>query len=219
VVDNNLFLSPASVLGMSEGGAYVYNLFAGWITNQPEPGRKTPWHRAHSTTVAGLAPIRGGDDRFYGNIFVGSGQPDPSVIKTNLQELRWISSHGLWGYDGRKLPVWAGDNLFCNGAEPGATETNALVLGATDLQLRLASEGDHWFLQLNLPANLKALPGRRITSARLGRAATPGLAYENPDGSALRFDFDYFGNRRSRSHPVPGPFEQIWAGQQTLQVW
>jgi alpha-L-arabinofuranosidase len=64
MVDNNLFLSPTSLLDMSQGGAYAHNLFAGKITNRPEPDRETPYHPAHSTTVAGLAVTTGGDHRF-----------------------------------------------------------------------------------------------------------------------------------------------------------
>jgi hypothetical protein len=36
LVDNNIFLSRTALLDMSEGGAYVHNLFTGKITNRPE---------------------------------------------------------------------------------------------------------------------------------------------------------------------------------------
>ncbi|MBM4093190.1 MAG: carbohydrate-binding protein [Planctomycetes bacterium] len=112
VVDNNLFLSPVSLLDMSQGGAYVHNLFGGKLTNRPEPGRETPYHPARSTTVAGLATTTGGDNRFFNNLFVGDGQPLTTEQKGNLAELRWISSHGLWGYDGRKFPLHTGGNVY-----------------------------------------------------------------------------------------------------------
>jgi hypothetical protein len=121
VVDNNLFLSPTSVLDMSEGGAYAHNLFAGKITNRPEPSRETPFHPAHSTKVAGLATTKGGDDRFYNNIFIGTGALSTAAQKGNLKELRWISSHGLWGYDGRELPLQTGGNVYLHGAAPTPT--------------------------------------------------------------------------------------------------
>ncbi|MFN0170026.1 MAG: right-handed parallel beta-helix repeat-containing protein, partial [Bryobacteraceae bacterium] len=41
LVDNNLFLSPLSLLDMSEGGAYVHNLMTGRIVSRPEPRRST----------------------------------------------------------------------------------------------------------------------------------------------------------------------------------
>ena len=118
MVDNNLFLSAVSLLDMSEGGAYAHNLFAGKITNRPEPSRDTPYHPAHSTTVAGLVKTTGGDDRFYNNLFVGDGQTLTPERRGNVKELRWISGFGLWGYDGRELPLYTGGNVYYNGAEP-----------------------------------------------------------------------------------------------------
>jgi hypothetical protein len=36
LVDNNLFLSGRSLFDMSQGGAYVHNLFAGQVVPRPE---------------------------------------------------------------------------------------------------------------------------------------------------------------------------------------
>ncbi len=69
LVDNNLFLSTGrSVLDLSQGGAFVHNLFAGDIECRPNR-RQTPYHKAHSIEVAGLHDIAGGDNRFFNNIF------------------------------------------------------------------------------------------------------------------------------------------------------
>jgi hypothetical protein len=74
LVDNNLFLSGISLFDMSEGGAYVHNLMTRKIVSFPERGRSTPYHQAHSTALAGLKNITGGDNRFYNNILVsGTG--------------------------------------------------------------------------------------------------------------------------------------------------
>jgi hypothetical protein len=72
VVDNNLFLSGVSLRDWSEGGAYVHNVIAGQIISRPEPRRSTPYHKAHSTELAGLAKTTGGDDRFYNNLFTSA---------------------------------------------------------------------------------------------------------------------------------------------------
>ena len=71
LVDNNLFLSPTTLSDVSEGGAYVHNLIAGRIVVDPLRRPQTPFHKPHSTELAGLRNIVGGDDRFYNNIFVG----------------------------------------------------------------------------------------------------------------------------------------------------
>ena len=219
LVDNNLFLSSGNLLDMSEGGAYVHNLFAGKITNRPEPSRETPFHPAHSTTVAGLVTIKGGDDRYYNNMFVGNGEPLTSERKGNLKELRWISSFGLWGYDGREQSLQTGGNVYYRRAEPYAREAGPIVQAGTDPKLKLVQEGDGFMLQIGPGAELKKGGTALVTTDTLGRAKTPGLAYENPDGSEFKINTDYFGKRRSTTKPTPGPFENPGEGELKLKVW
>ncbi len=69
-VDHNLFLSPVSFRNLSQGGAFVHNLFAGRIVINPDRGRMTPYHFPHETAVAGYTNIIGGDDRYYQNVFL-----------------------------------------------------------------------------------------------------------------------------------------------------
>lgn len=71
MVDHNLFLSLMNFRSLSQGGAFIHNLFAGRFLIQPELNRYTPYHIPHSTAVAGYANFSGGDDRFYLNIFIG----------------------------------------------------------------------------------------------------------------------------------------------------
>jgi alpha-N-arabinofuranosidase len=51
LVDNNIFLSRISLNSRSRGGAYVHNLFAGQMHPFAYDGRKTPFHKPHSTEV------------------------------------------------------------------------------------------------------------------------------------------------------------------------
>ena len=219
VVDNNVFLSPTSVLDMSEGGAYVHNLFAGRINNRPEPGRETPYHPAHSTTVAGLVSIKGGDDRFLNNIFVGNGEWLTDERKGNLKELRWISGFGLWGYDGRELPLQVSGNVYYHGAQPYGKESDAVVLADINPQVKLVQKGDRFALEISLGPELQRASTKRVTTAVLGKAKIPGLAYENADGSPLKVDTDYFGRKRSAARPTPGPFETRGSSPHTFEVW
>jgi alpha-N-arabinofuranosidase len=39
------------------------------------------------------------------------------------------------------------------------------------------------------------------------KAIIPGLAFENPNGSPIRIETDYFGRKRNIVNPSPGPFE------------
>jgi alpha-L-arabinofuranosidase len=219
LVDNNLFLSATSVLDMSQGGAYAHNLFAGKITNRPEPDRETPYHPPHSTVVAGLSVTTGGDNRFVNNLFVGNGEPPSPDQTSQLEEIRWISSYGLWGYNGRELPLLTGGNVYFHHAQPYAAECRPLLLSDQDPGVRLTEEDGHVILQLTLGQTLRKAETRRVTTERLGTAQISGLPYLNRDGSPLMLDTDYFGKRRSKSQPIPGPFEKVGAGPVALRVW
>ena len=71
VVDHNILASPVSIESFSQGGAYVGNLVCGTLGLIRVMDRATPYHRPHSTQVAGYAVIYGADDRWIGNVFAG----------------------------------------------------------------------------------------------------------------------------------------------------
>jgi alpha-N-arabinofuranosidase len=50
-------------------------------------------------------------------------------------------------------------------------------------------------------------------------AVIPNLPYENTDGSLLKIDTDYFGNKRNTINPSPGPFEIKQSGKQKIKLW
>ncbi|MFD0867229.1 right-handed parallel beta-helix repeat-containing protein, partial [Tessaracoccus lubricantis] len=139
VVDHNVFASPASLESFSQGGAYVGNLFLGSLRIEPVPDRATPYHRPHSTRVAGYAVIVGGDDRYVGNVFAGDEAREN--YRVELPEIATVG-HGLSVYDGHpasfekfmelttsrsgdhrrfagiKQPVMARDNVYLGAARP-----------------------------------------------------------------------------------------------------
>ena len=198
LVDNNIFLSRMGILVNSQGAAYVHNLIAGQVRVIVGEGRQTPYLKAHSTEVAGLAPNPSGDERFYNNIFINGG---------------------LAGYDRAKLPVFMEGNLFLNGAKPSKHEQSPFVQTDFNPGLKLIEEDEGVHLQLTTQAN-KTLKTRLVTTELLGRAAIPDLPYENSDGSSLTVDTDYFGNKRKSSNPSAGPFESLEVGKLTLiKIW
>jgi hypothetical protein len=217
VVDNNLFLSGTSLLDMSEGGTYAHNLFTGKIVTRPELSRSTPYHPAHSTIVAGLSDIQGGDDRFFNNIFVGNGAPDTQPPADESRETQWRSGFGLWIYGHRRFPLQTGGNVFCNGAAPYAQETDCVTQTNATAKPKLIQEGHSFLLELGLGPELNRASTKLVNTALLGNARVPGLPYENPDGSPLKLDTDYSGKKRSKTHPAPGPFETIQPA--SIKMW
>ncbi len=200
LVDNNLFLSLKSLWDVSQGGAYVHNLMLGRIVFQPDLTRSLPFHKAHSTEVAGLRNMQGGDDRFYNNILVKPA--------------------GLVGYNKAALPVQMGGNLFLQGAKPSKYEQAPLVRPNFDPGIKLIEKPDGVYLEIKLDKAWAEQQTRPlVTTDLLGKAKIPNLSYEHPDGSPIRINTDYFGKKRDPSNPFPGPFELREGGKQVLKVW
>ncbi len=219
LVDNNIFLSPTSLLDMSQGGAYAHNLFAGRIVSTEEPGRETPYHPAHTTAVAGLRTIKGGDNRFYNNLFVGAGGAVPAEAARAGDRHRRAAGYGLRVYDQREQPLQTGGNVYRNGALPYAKEPpTAAAAGSADPGIRLVADGARLRLSVTLDPPLPKTGTALVTTALLGKAVIPGLPYENADGSPLQVDTDYFGRPRDGKQPTPGPFENPGTGALTLDV-
>ncbi len=202
LVDNNIFLSNVSLSDMSEGGAYVHNLMAGRIVSRPEPSRSTPYHKAHSTALAGLATTTGGDNRFYNNVIIGGE-----------------AGSGLSVYDKREFPLYTGGNVYFAGARPYSKEPAPLTFPAVHPNPAIVEQGESVYLQLATRPALEAVSTERITTELLGKSKVPGLAYENADGTPLVIDTDYFGKKRKDAKPSPGPFEDALQGETRLKVW
>jgi alpha-N-arabinofuranosidase len=218
VVDNNIFLSAVNLLDWSQGGAYAHNLFTGKLVSRPELRRETPFHPAHSTKVAGLANIKGGDDRFYNNIFVGAGAT-PATAPAGKADWRGKETgYGLWVYDNREFPLQTGGNVYLNGARPSGKETNPLMLSET-FDCKLIEAAGEPQLHLPLPASLPKAATKFVTTEMLGKAKIPGVPYMNPDGSPLKIDGDYLGKKRSKPTPTAGPFENPRQGSVALKIW
>ena len=200
VVDNNLFLSQTALLTLSQGGAFVHNLIAGAIHVNPFDGRLTPFHKAHSTELAGMHDNPSGDDRYYNNLL---------VQRVDLSK-----------YDSAKMPVWMEGNLFLKGAKPSKHEVNPFINADFDPAIQLVEKPDGFYLELNLDKSCASQGARRsITTELLGKASIPNLPYERPDGSPLRIDTDYLGKARNPANPVAGPFEMPTEGKLQLKVW
>ncbi|MCP4645942.1 MAG: xylosidase, partial [bacterium] len=161
LVDNNILLSGNGILVNSQGAAYVHNLIAGRVHVLVGERRLTPHLEAHATDVAGLAPNPSGDERYYNNIFVNGG---------------------LAAYDNTTLPVFMDGNLFLNGAQPCKHETNAFVLPKIDLGLKLEEKSDGRYLQMKSRKTWADRERPLVTTEMLGRAKTPNLPYEDPEG-------------------------------------
>ena len=199
----------------------------------PSP-RYTPYHVPHRTEVAGFMTIQHGDARFYNNIFVQ--QPVDEEYVAHAKECgtekqynficgtkpydgyptakAYFEQFGPWNIEDESskdkfydhMPVYTGGNVYFNGAEPCDSEEGAYVDETDHVMLKLISEDGHMKLETNLYDFLPASKNETISTAVLGEAFEPEEKFENPDGSPITFNQDYFGDHRA-VNPVSGPFE------------
>lgn len=214
LADNNIFLSPLSVQDWSEGGAYVHNFFGGRMVSRPEPNRWTPYHRAHSTALAGVTLTHGGDNRFYHNIFVGG----PAADAADNPRTGSISGYGLWVYDTRKFPTYAGGNVYLNGARPYSKENGATALPGAKPDPRVAEEGGRVFLEIRLEPGIPAGQAVAVTTRLLGKTEVAELPYHDTGGKEIGIGTDYFGKPVTDSTRSAGPFGSQ-RGDLRLRVW
>ena len=208
--------------------------------------RYTPYHVPHGTQVVGFMSFLHGDDRFYNNIFVQkplrdsikalearkADEPDEwddYNFKVGSQVFNDYPVYEEWikqfeGYQNiyapnndryyGHLPVYEGGNVYFGGATPSVHETDALVVdGPVDVAVEQRADG--LYLKTNLFEQLQAHQGI-ITTATLGEAFEPEQRYENPDGTPITFDQDYFGHARVGVKTVAGPFARVAEADQKL---
>ena len=106
----------------------------------------------------------------------------------------------------RTLPVWTGGNYYFNGALPCDQEEAYTEDRQHAIELKLTEENGVWKLCTNLKDYIEEGQADMINSETLGMAFEPEQRYENPDGTDIVFNEDYFG--RSQEAVTAGPFAQ-----------
>lgn len=203
IVDNNIMLSSKSFAENTDGGALLHNIITGGIKPMDDQ-RYTPYHLNHSTQVKGFRTITEGDHRFYNNIFVGGTNKD--------------MKYGMIAFDKSQWPIYAADNIFCNGAKPMTDKEQGWTEDAVNPNLRLEEVGEEVYLVSDVSlSELAGFKGKKIDAAQLGITKLSGLPFENQDGTPFVSDKDCFGVSRA-ANPVVGPFESL-SGTTRIKVW
>ncbi len=219
MVDHNFFLSESglSIQDASEGGAYIHNLFAGKNKRFNVPNRVTPYHRAHSTKVMCLRNIRGGDNRFYNNLFIQTSD-DPQESYTDRTGQHISIGYGLRGYDEAEFPSFAGGNVFYNGAPPGSTGEEGAVTSDFKPVLEIEELEGRVVLRVKIDGSAEKAATQLVTTALLGSTLVSEAPYDQKDGKAYRIDTDFLHKKRA-DRPSPGPFESVGEGWNEWIIW
>ena len=208
------------------------------VNDQREP-RYTPYHIRHRTEVAGFMTILHGDDRIYNNIFLQKypvdeekkdhASPENSVVGTACFDIfpsyeEWIANFkmdeepdmgALATYHFGHLPVWLAGNAYFNGADVCKHEKDALIDTENTATADVVEKDGKYYLDTNIYSLLGDFKNGILNSDILGKAFEPEQRFENPDGSEIIFDKDYFDNNRGLS-TIPGPFADEEAAKAVL---
>ena len=107
------------------------------------------------------------------------------------------------------LPVWCRGNVYFNGAKAWEHETDCLVDAEHPVSVEVTvGEDGRPRLETNLYDVLDDFRAGMVDSDVLGRAFEPEQRFENPDGTRIVFDRDYFGAHRGVA-VVPGPLAGV----------
>ena len=220
LVSNNIFLSEKKNLWiLSSGIAFVHNIIAGIIDVNPYDKRQSPYHKPHSTFIEGLHDNPGGDIRFINNLFVKSANAKQSLKPTLPVTFDGnVFTKGSVRYSNEGISKSAEKNIENNKTQV-VIEKNTLDKSDFDAKTVLTAEKDGIYLEINLDKSWLKQKRNMVTSELLGKVIIPDLPFENPDGTKVVIDTDYFGKKRNLQNPSPGPFEISDSGIQKIKVW
>lgn len=198
--------------------------------------RYTPYHVPHRTEIAGFMTILHGDMRFYNNIFIQKEmRPALKQMMDGMKDNEWTDGNLIAGtisyedyptleeykaqFEGycgmgsepsdryyNPLPVWAEGNVYFNGAKPMSKE-KAFVDETNKVFVSVEETDEGFVLKTNVYDHMPQMQGEVITTDVLGMAFEPEQKFENPDGSPIVFDEDYFGKAHG-DKPLAGPFAE-----------
>lgn len=105
------------------------------------------------------------------------------------------------------IPVQIKGNAYFGGAVGCSHEPSAKVCERAGITVAFSEKKDKVTICIE-DAELLGGEGSELLSAdALGQTYHAEMAYENPDGSNIVFDTDFFGNKRPTGNVTPGPFE------------
>ena len=244
LVDNNVMLSPNAFLEWGQGAAFVHNIVSGYITFHPVTERYTPYHAPHSTKIVGVMNFPGGDDRYYNNIFtiapdsdlkdkdagtsvyderppyyegiyqdMMSRNPQNEKLKSFIEQMAAGNSQPARF----NLAMRVGSNLYYDGVKHYAYEDDA-VSSNLGTQIALEKQADKIVLKIRVDDAINRVKTPVVDTDFLGKTYYSNGYYENPDGTPLTVDHDFFGAPRG-SNPKVGPFENLKPGMNEFTVW
>lgn len=228
LIDNNLFMDNYAFDNFAQGGAYVNNLFCGFMFNKTVLKRSTPYHLPHATDIMGSAIVYGFDDRWYQNIFIGRNEEGksygtavyneaPVTMEEYIERVRGLGYGDVEKYEKVRQPVYINRNVYLNGAEGFDREQCKLVDGK-QYKAEIVTDDSGVYFEIELPTSIFDVKCVPLSTEALGETRITEQKYENHDGTAILLDKDILGNVMS-ADSVAGPVFTLKPGKNKVKIW
>lgn len=187
--------------------------------------------------------IHGGDDRYIGNLFLGSDAAETKAgphqkaarrsrtarsampatrpsFEEYLDRIRERPPVDHQRFLGVEQPVYIRENVYAAGASPFESERDQLVLGDAGVSVAIVDEGDEVYLETQLPDEFSLARVGVVTGLNLERVRFVDADYEERDGSPAVVDVDLLDVRKTSGQTYPaGPIAALAAGASRVRVW
>ncbi|MDW8543482.1 right-handed parallel beta-helix repeat-containing protein [Staphylococcus sp. KG4-3] len=227
IVDNNILTADYALDNHAQGGAYVNNIINGEIVHRLMLDRATPYHVPHSTLIAGFAPVYGGDDRFYNNIFIGQeGIPNVGTeiyngYNTSLSEFKEAVAKEEGDHESFhkiKQPVYIEDNAYFNKADQFNREDRNFIDESVNPDLSIVEEGNDVYLNISVPESFIEFKGQVYDTETLPKVRIVDADFEDENGNSLTLNTDLNDDLREHESMI-GPLQTLTAGNNKVKIW
>ena len=227
IVDNNILTADYALDNHAQGGAYVNNIINGEIVHRLMLDRATPYHVPHSTLIAGFAPVYGGDDRFYNNIFIGQeGIPNVGTeiynfYTTSLSEFKEAVAKEEGDHESFhkiKQPVYIEDNAYFNKANQFNRENRNFINESVDPDLSIVEEGNDVYLNISVPESFIEFKGKVYDTETLPKVRIVDADFEDENGNSLTLNTDLNDDLRENESMI-GPLQTLTTGNNKVKIW
>lgn len=227
IVDNNILTADYALDNHAQGGAYVNNIINGEIVHRLMLDRATPYHVPHSILIAGFAPVYGGDDRFYNNIFIGQeGIPNVGTeiyngYTTSLSEFKEAVAKEEGDHESFhkiKQPVYIEDNAYFNKANQFNRENRNFINESVDPDLSIVEEGNDVYLNISVPESFIEFKGKVYDTETLPKVRIVDADFEDENGNSLTLNTDLNDDLREHESMI-GPLQTLATGNNKVKIW
>jgi len=121
-------------------------------------------------------------------------------------------------YQNVKQAVFSKSNLYYNAAQPFTSEKDHAYNPDFRHDLKIEKRDNKVFLHVNLDESFKKVKTIIVNSKILELTRMSDAAFENPDGTQISIDSDYFGKKRKKT-PKVGPIESLKKGKNKIRIF